>query len=304
MLQSVNDLIDSVQYAEEAPLTAMIPSAIISYFTQAVPTLFGQIERTGEPERMSTYTDKNSWIPTDVQYAIGRASSRLPGIDFFQTPYIDAWGRTEESGDPLIRAINNFINPAYVSQVDVDAVEEELQRVRDNAGDTGVFPSNAQRYIESGGERKDLTAEEYARYAKDLGQTRYRYVQEAMRTSAYRGMSSEDKADYIKTMYQVADAQAKKKVWSSYQYSSEMESYAEAEAAGISAADFYVAKNTLNSIRSDKDKNGESINGTRKPKVIDAINEMDLTPEEKDWLFLREYDSDSAKREVRRLPWN
>ena len=38
--------------------------------------------------------------------------------------------------------------------------------------------------------------------------------------------------------------------------------------------------------------------------MIDAINEMDLAPEEKDWLFLREYDSDSAKREVRRLPWN
>ena len=65
-----------------------------------------------------------------------------------------------------------------------------------------------------------------------------------------------------------------------------------------------MAKNTLNNIESDKDKNGESINGTRKPKVIDAINEMDLTPKEKDWLFLREYDSDSAKREVRRLAWN
>ena len=31
MLQSVNDLIDSVQYAEDAPLMAMVPSAIVSY---------------------------------------------------------------------------------------------------------------------------------------------------------------------------------------------------------------------------------------------------------------------------------
>lgn len=303
MLQGINDQLSNVSYAED-PLVDLVLNTLTDYLTQGLTsTLAGQLERTFEPERMSTYTQEGQQLPTDFQYELGSASSRIPGWDYQQIPYIDAWGRTEETGDFFERLVNNTLNPSYISQIDLDAVEQELQRVYDATGES-VFPSRADKTITSGGREKNLTAEEYTRYAKDLGQTRYRYAQEAMRSSAYRGMSSEDKADYIKTMYQVADAQAKKKVWSSYQYSSEMESYAEAEAAGISAADFYVAKNTLNSIRSDKDKNGESINGTRKPKVIDAINEMDLTPEEKDWLFLREYDSDSAKREVRRLPWN
>lgn len=303
MLQGINDQLSNVSYAED-PLVDLVLNTLTDYLTQGLTsTLAGQLERTFEPERMSTYTQEGQQLPTDFQYELGSASSRIPGWDYQQIPYIDAWGRTEETGDFFERLVNNTLNPSYISQIDVDDVEQELQRVYDATGES-VFPSRADKTITSGGREKNLTAEEYTRYAKDLGQTRYRYAQEAMRSSAYRGMSGEDKADYIKTMYQVADAQAKKKVWSSYQYSSEMESYAEAEAAGISAADFYVAKNTLNSIRSDKDKNGESINGTRKPKVIDAINEMDLTPEEKDWLFLREYDSDSAKREVRRLPWN
>lgn len=303
MLQGINDQLSNVSYAED-PLVDLVLNTLTDYLTQGLTsTLAGQLERTFEPERMSTYTQEGQQLPTDFQYELGSASSRIPGWDYQQIPYIDAWGRTEETGDFFERLVNNTLNPSYISQIDVDDVEQELQRVYDATGES-VFPSRADKTITSGGREKNLTAEEYTRYAKDLGQTRYRYAQDAMRSSAYRSMSSGDKAKFIGKMYEVANAQAKKNAWSAYQYDSEMESYAEAEAAGISAADFYVAKNTLNSIRSDKDKNGESINGTRKPKVIDAINEMDLTPEEKDWLFLREYDSDSAKREVRRLPWN
>ena len=303
MLQGVNDTMDSIKFSDDN-LGQIAVSTALDYLTQGLTnTLVGQVRRSISGDNTMTYVDKNSIIPDWLQRELGSASKKSFTPAYNQVPYIDAWGREEESEDPIIRTINNLLNPAYTSQVDVDTVEEELQRVYDATGES-VFPSRADKTITSGGREKNLTAEEYTSYAKDLGQTRYRYAQDAMRSSAYRSMSSGDKAKFIGKMYEVANAQAKKNAWSAYQYDSEMESYAEAEAAGISAADFYVAKNTLNSIRSDKDKNGESINGTRKPKVIDAINEMDLTPEEKDWLFLREYDSDSAKREVRRLPWN
>lgn len=303
MLQGVNDTMDSIKFSDDN-LGQIAVSTALDYLTQGLTnTLVGQVRRSISGDNTMTYVDKNSIIPDWLQREFGSASKKSITPAYNQVPYIDAWGREEESEDPIIRTINNLLNPAYTSQVDVDTVEEELQRVYDATGES-VFPSRADKTITSGGREKNLTAEEYTSYAKDLGQTRYRYAQDAMRSSAYRSMSSGDKAKFIGKMYEVANAQAKKNAWSAYQYDSEMESYAEAEAAGISAADFYVAKNTLNSIRSDKDKNGESINGTRKPKVIDAINEMDLTPEEKDWLFLREYDSDSAKREVRRLPWN
>lgn len=303
MLQGVNDTMDSIKFSDDN-LGQIAVSTALDYLTQGLTnTLVGQVRRSISGDNTMTYVDKNSIIPDWLQRELGSASKKSFTPAYNQVPYIDAWGRTEETGDFFERLVNNTLNPSYISQIDVDDVEQELQRVYDATGES-VFPSRADKTITSDGREKNLTAEEYTRYAKDLGQTRYRYAQEAMRTSAYRSMSSRDKAKFISKMYEVANAQAKKNAWSAYQYDSEMESYAEAEAAGISATDFYVAKNTLNSIESDKDKNGESINGTRKPKVIDAINEMDLTPEEKDWLFLREYDSDSAKREVRRLPWN
>lgn len=303
MLQGVNDTMDSIKFSDDN-LGQIAVSTALDYLTQGLTnTLVGQVRRSISGDNTMTYVDKNSIIPDWLQRELGSASKKSFTPAYNQVPYIDAWGRTEETGDFFERLVNNTLNPSYISQIDVDDVEQELQRVYDATGES-VFPSRADKTITSDGREKNLTAEEYTSYAKDLGQTRYRYAQDAMRSSAYRSMSSGDKAKFISKMYEVANAQAKKNAWSAYQYDSEMESYAEAEAAGISATEFYVAKNTLNNIESDKDKNGESINGTRKPKVIDAINEMDLTPKEKDWLFLREYDSDSAKREVRRLPWN
>ena len=206
MLQSVNDLIDSVKYAEEAPLAAMVPSAIVSYFSQAIPTVGGQIERTAQDKRMTTYTEKDSKIPTDVQYALGRASAKIPGWDYQQIPYIDEWGQEEKTGTPFMRAFDNFLNPSYVSQVEMDKVEKELQKVRDATGDTSVFPTRAEKSVTIDGEDKNLTANEYVKYAKQLGKEKYTLLKDAVNSDAYQNMSAGEKADFISYAYKYAKA--------------------------------------------------------------------------------------------------
>ncbi len=215
MLQGLNDTLENVSKAEQrgdSPLGALVVSALTNYVTQAFPTLGGQLERSYEGQRMTTYTDKNGNLPTDLQYTIGKVSQKIPGWDYQQMPYIDAWGRTEESGDALVRSINNLFNPAYVSQVDVDSVEQELQRLKDATGDGGVFPARAARYFTVNGERKDLTAEEYQRYAKTLGNTSYQLVKEGTGSAAYRSMSDSEKAAYIDRLYAYADQTAKSSI--------------------------------------------------------------------------------------------
>lgn len=215
MLQGLNDTLENVSKAEQrgdSPLGALVVSALTNYVTQAFPTLGGQLERSSEEQRMTTYTDKNGKLPTDLQYTIGKVSQKIPGWDYQQMPYIDAWGRTEESGDALVRSINNLFNPAYVSQVDVDSVEQELQRLKDATGDGGVFPARAARYFTVNGERKDLTAEEYQRYAKTLGNTSYQLVKEGTGSAAYRSMSDSEKAAYIDRLYAYADQTAKSSI--------------------------------------------------------------------------------------------
>lgn len=212
MLQGLNDTFENAAYAKnrgESVMGALVTSALTNYVTQIFPTIGGQLERSGEAVRMTTYTDKNGTLPTDVQYTLGKVSQKIPGWDYQQIPYLDAWGREEETGDVLERSINSLFNPAYVSQVDVDKVERELQRVKDATGDSGVFPQRAGRSITVNGERKDLTSQEYQTYAKTLGRTRYQMVEDGTRLPAYRAMSDGEKAAYIGRLYQYADQQAK-----------------------------------------------------------------------------------------------
>lgn len=201
MLQSLNDLIDSVSYAESSgKLVSMAGSALISYLTQAIPTLGGQIERTTEENRMSSFTDRNSSVPRDVQYAISRSSARLP-LDYQQIPYIDAWGRTESSGNILERAFNNLFNPAYTSTVNQTAADEEIQRLLD-AGMTGVVPDRVSQSQKV--DDQYMTANEYVEYATTRGQTSYEIVSDMIDSDLYQSMTDEQKADAIKRAYQYA----------------------------------------------------------------------------------------------------
>lgn len=206
MLQSVNDLIDSVKYAESSPLAAMVPSAIVSYFSQAFPTVLGQFERTFEDKRMMTYTEKDGKLPTDFQYAIGKVSAKIPGWDYQQVPYINEWGQEEQTGTFFQRAFNNFLNPAYASQVDMDKVEKSIQSVYDATGEKSVFPNKADRTLTINNEDKNLTASEYEKYAKKLGKERYTLLKEAVNSDAYGELSNAEKAEFISEVYSYSKA--------------------------------------------------------------------------------------------------
>ncbi len=303
MLQGLNDTFESAAYAKnrgDSVLGSVVMSALTNYVTQAFPTLGGQIERTGENLRMTTYVDKNKELPTDLQYTIGKISQKIPGLDYQQIPYIDAWGRTEATGDALTRTFNNLINPAYVSQVEVDKVEAELQRVKDATGDSTVFPSRAEKSIEFDNETHNLTAEQYQKYAKAKGQNSYKLVQQAMQLSIYKKMGNGGKAELLNKMLGYANYKAKRAVFPKYS-SDAYAKYEEAEKNGVSPAEYYVFRTTDNTLTADKDANGNTIAGSKKEKVLDAINGMDLSPTEKDFLYLM---NGYAAKALSEAPWH
>ncbi len=215
MLQSVNDMLESVSYADNKPVS-IVTSALTSYLTQAIPTIGGQVERTAEDKRMTTYTDKTLPLPTDVQYTIGRATARLPGVDYQQIPYIDAWGREEEAEPLPVRAVNNFLNPAYTSKSNVTAVDGEVQRLYNITGEGAVVPTRAPKSFKAGGETVNLSKEQYVTYAKTRGQTAYTVIEGLIGSNGYQKLSDTDKADAIQNAYDYANALAKTKV-SKYQ---------------------------------------------------------------------------------------
>lgn len=201
MLQSLNDLVDNVKYSDNG-FASLAVNALTSYLGQFLPTIGGQIERTFlEDTRQSTYIDRDSHIPNAVQILLGNWANKIPGIDFQQRDYVDAWGRTESTGENvLIRALNNFLNPAYVSRQQSGELEAELQRLYDlGEGFEGVLPSQAQTNTQINDQY--LTGEEYNRLQTTRGQTAYDILNRFVGTDAYHNMTDEQKAKFIERVY-------------------------------------------------------------------------------------------------------
>ena len=288
-LQSLNDLIDSVGYASSNDLSGLVTiaaSAATSYITQAFPTLLGQIERSGEAERMTSYTDKNNrYLTTDMQYTIGKVSAKLPGWDFSQIPYIDAWGRTESSGKVGTRVFNNMLNPSYTSTIVEGEMEEELLRLYMQTDDS-VFPSRAAKYFNVDGERKDLTAEEYVKYATLKGQTSYEVVSELLKSKAYKGMNDEKKAKAVEDSYTLANQLAKSKI-SDYAPDSWVVKAMEAKKSyNIPYSTFVAVRAELSDLESLKDADGDTITNSLGLLKMEAIYNMKgLTDKQRQALF-------------------
>ena len=297
MLQSLNDMIDSVSYVDgTGKLPALAGSALISYFTQAVPTIGGQIERSGEDVRMSTYTDKNLKLPTDVQYALGRASARIPGWDYQQVPYIDAWGRREDSGPLWLRTANNFLNPAYTSNSEVTPVDEEIQRLYDEMGDGAIVPDRPDRDITVNGARIDLSAEQYTQYAEERGQTRFSLLESIFSTPEYDALSDTDKAAAVADVYSYTDAVAKSHI-SDYEPDGWI---ADAIESDLPVETFILFRAATSGITSDKDENGKTIPNSKKDKIMEEIDRMYLSDEEKDELY---YAAGYKESTIDDAPW-
>lgn len=211
MLQSVNDLFDNLRYIKQGQGAFKIVSSMAAnYISQYFPTLFGQIERSfEEAQRETTYIDQNSNVGSELQYMWGKIANKIPLYDFSQIPYIDAWGRTEETGNLFVRMLNNFVNPAYVKKERPTEIDGELERLYD-LGETGVYPTRPKTNVQIKGEY--LTADEYVVYSTRKGQLSLDLATQFINSAEYGRASDAEKAYLIKKAYEYANDIAKYEV--------------------------------------------------------------------------------------------
>lgn len=209
MLDGLNSTLKSAGY-DENPLSAIAASTIIGYFGQAMPTLTGQIARTIDPYRRMTYVDKNSDAPSALSRFIqSTVMGKVPVLASQRAPYVDIWGRPDTTDSMLLRGLENLLSPGYVNVLKTSAVDTELQDLADRLGDTSVLPTEAERYFTVNKVRKDLTAEEYVRYATVRGQTAYSLLRDLMVDPAYDILTDAEKQLAIMDVYTYATQTAK-----------------------------------------------------------------------------------------------
>lgn len=287
MLQSLNDVINSV--GSDVPLVSSVASAAMSYLGQFVPTLGGQIERTFlEDTRQSTFVDRDSAIPTSVQYMLGTIGNKIPipGVDFYQREYVDAWGRPESTGTILTRALSNFVSPGYVSQINRTGVDRELQRLYDTGYDM-VFPTMTQTNKEiadrASGDpeaKRYLTAQEYNTMQTTRGQTAFNILDKVMQSDAYKAMGDAEKSKLITRIYDYSTSQGNLAVDSQAEVDKWVENAAKSADVGLDIGDFFVAYNKKSQIDGD-----ESKDTSQKALELSVwIDEQPYTAEQKTFL--------------------
>ena len=196
MLQGMNDSLESIKYSENN-LGQFFINAAVNYLTQGLTnTLLGQLERSTEENRMTTYIDKDSSTPQWMQKQLGKASQKIPGWDYQQTEYVDAWGQKQKNEGGIAYEL---LSPGYSQTVKDDAVTQEMNRLRETTGEN-VFPDTADKTItytdRRGTVHKDhnLTAEQYKTFAQTQGQTARKLWDDVVNTQDFDALTDAQKA--------------------------------------------------------------------------------------------------------------
>jgi hypothetical protein len=178
--------------------------------------LLRQGEQAFEKNRQTTYSSDDGFIDKLLggqQYTVAKALVGIPGIDYNQQDYIDAWGRTQSNGNALERIYDAFINPTYGNTDRSTEVDAELERLyaagQGVDGYPTVLPQRPARSTEVDGQR--LSPEEYIEYSKAKGQKSLELVKEFMASEMYQSLEGQDelRAQIIADLYEYAGQEAK-----------------------------------------------------------------------------------------------
>lgn len=206
MMQGINSSLEDIKYSGNN-MGQFFLNAAVKYLTQGLTnTLLGQIERSTEEYRQTTFINPDSNTPQWAQKALGKASQKIPGWDYQQTEYLDAWGEPQKNEGGLLY---NLLSPGYVNKRKEDGLTKELARLRSATGES-VFPESVSKTItytdKDGTLHKDqnLTAEEWSTLQKTQGQTAKKIIFDLINSKDYKALSDEQKAEAIKLAYSYA----------------------------------------------------------------------------------------------------
>ena len=301
MLQGLDDaLANASTYGDDSALVRFTGNALWSFLTQGLTnTMLGQLERSLSNERSTTYRDKHKDVPDGIQYLIGKTLEKvpLPGADYGQIPYIDAWGRIETNArTDFGNVLNQFFVPSYVSWVEESKMEKELRRLYEANPDenASVLISRPKSYFNVDNKRKDLTAEEFIEYATTRGQTAYNVATDLTESEIYGTLSDKQKTEAVLKAYDFANQMAKA-VTTGYTPDKWDEDAPEgsvnpdnwvkeamtcATEYGVPVGEYAAIYAATKDLESYKNSKGETVDNSKSLKVAVAIYDMGLSDAE------------------------
>lgn len=204
-LQGMNNSFENLRYSRDGFIPGLTREAITGYATQYVPTSLGQVARTVDPIRRSTYSGTTG-IESDFGYTANKMRNKIPFLSETGQPYIDAFGDTEENpgGNFVGRLAYNMFSPGYYSETTDDPVQLGLLDLANSTGNDKVIPELAAKKLSWTVDKEkhtyQLSPQEYTDFATQQGQLR-KNMAEAVLDSRY---TEEQQVELIPELYSTA----------------------------------------------------------------------------------------------------
>lgn len=279
MLSGIGSTVSSAAYNKSNPLFGIASNVATNFGGQFVPTLFGQVARTVDNTRRTTYADKNSPVPSSVQKFLQRQANKIPGLSQYQPAYTDVWGREQKNGPDNVfaRAAYNFFSPGYLADAKGTQAEKALKELYQATGDNSVLPSKPQKYYKAeDGTKKFLTAQEYSTLTSQSGKISLDAIDKLTKSEAYKQMSNDERIEAVADIYKYAKAIAANKV-----YKKELDGTTKiVSESGIEPGLYYAYKEMEDSLNNDME------GWEARDQVFNAIKaDSSLSDNEKNGLY-------------------
>lgn len=262
MLQGLNDTLTTL--GEDSALGNIIAKTLTNYLGQYNPTLLGQIARTFDPVRRTTYVDKNIPVPALVQKFIQQQAAKIPGISRMLPTYKDQFGQEQLTDGVINRIVQNFTSPGYLKDIKEGAVEKGLTELYEKTGEISVIPSYASKTLTQNGEKINLTAKQYDTYAKTRGNVSKRGLEGLFNDSNYKNLTDEQKVKVVEGIYDYANKMAKSEVLENFELEDNEKKIQKLEKGGLEFYKYIMLKKTADADGNDYTSNEELDNAIKK----------------------------------------
>ena len=298
-----------------------------NYVTQFVPTLSSQFATVLDDKKRDTKVSADSGAKIPEQ-TLNKLLYKIPFLRETLEPSTDIWGNeVKQTENILARAFETFIAPYSRKDSIATEIDKEIKDLYSKTGEDGLIPTIPKNTVKYDGVTYKMSSKEYTAYKKTYGQTANDLLEDLFKTTSYKNADAGEKAEMVEKVYDYAKDKAKieylDKEGVIYTNSTEdkLPVYKENKIKGAiendmtldefdlfskSKGKYYISKaiggyevydsynSVINDIEGDKDRNGNTINGSKKAYVENYINDLPLDYGRKILLFTSKYPKDDT----------
>jgi heme oxygenase len=262
MLQGINDTLKTM--GEDDAIGNIVAKTLTNYLGQYNPTLLGQIARSIDPVRRTTYVDKNIPVPAMAQRFIQQQAAKIPGVSRMLPTYKDQFGQEQLTDGVINRIVQNFTSPGYLKDIKEGVVEKGLTELYEKTGETSVIPSYASKSLTKDGEKINLTAKQYDTYAKTRGELSKKGLEGLFNSSYYKNLTDKQKVKIVEGIYDYANNIAKSKVIDGYELEDNEKKIQKLQNSGLDFYKYIMLKKTADADGNNYTSNEELENAIKK----------------------------------------